>query len=262
MYKLVVSGFDGTLLDDDLAISVSTVLTIDEVRRKNCKFVVATGRGINFVKDYIKDVNFIDYIVALNGSYVYDVLRDKIIFEKSVKKTTIRKIINEYKKQAVRIYLCTDHSKCLLNVNNEETDEVIVRDIGDFLKCNKVYKMEIHTGTQKESKMIVKKLKNEYSDLNFNLQKYDRKDYLIEITACNVSKYMATREIAKKEMVKNEEIIAYGDNYNDLDLLKNVGYSVAVENAIREVKDICRNVTFSNNNRGVEKSLFNILLTN
>ena len=73
---------------------------------------------------------------------------------------------------------------------------------------------------------------------------------------------MATREIAKKEMVKNEEIIAYGDNYNDLDLLKNVGYSVAVENAIREVKDICRNVTFSNNNRGVEKSLFNILLTN
>lgn len=260
MYKLVVSGFDGTLLDDELAISISTVLTIDEVRRKNCKFVVATGRDVNFVKDYIKDVNFIDYIISLNGSYVYDVLRDKIIFEKGIKKATIKKIVNKYKREAVRIYLCTDHSKCLLNVKNEETDEIIVRDLNDFLKNNVVYKIEIHTSTQKNSKLILKEIKEQDYELNINLQKYDNKDYLVEITTQEVSKYRGVEVIAKKEKVKDDEIIAYGDNYNDLELLKKVGYAVAVDNAVKEVKNICNISTFSNNSKGVEKSLIKMFL--
>lgn len=255
MYKLVVSGFDGTLLDDDLAISLSTVLTIDAVRRKNCKFVVATGRNVNFVKDYIKDVNFIDYIISLNGSYVYDVIKDEIIFEKSMKKADIKKIIQRYRKEDVKIYLCTDHSKCFLNVHQEETDDIIIRDLDDFLKFNKVYKIEIHTKTQKSSKEILKQIKKQKLDLSLNFHKYDGKDYFVEITHSKVSKYEAVMFIAKGAKIKNDEIIAYGDFYNDLELVKKVGLGIGVDNAIADVKRVSKEYALSNNLKGVEKSL-------
>lgn len=261
MYKLVVSGFDGTLLDDDLAISVSTVLTIDEIRRKNCKFVVATGREISFVKEYIKDVNFIDYIIALNGSYIYDVLKDQLIFDQGMKKMAIRKVIKQYEKQDVKIYLCTDHSKCLWNVKNEETEDIVIRDLNDFLKNNKVYKIEIHSKTLKRGKEILKELKSGQFVFNLNLHKYDDKDYLVEITNENVSKYTATMFIAKRENIKKQEIVAYGDYYNDLELVKKVGCGIAVNNAIRELKLISKKTTLSNSLKGVEKSLKQIFLS-
>lgn len=260
MYKLVVSGFDGTLLDDDLAISLSTVLTIDEVRRKNCKFVIATGRNVNFVKDYIKDVNFIDYIISLNGGYVYDVIKDEIIFEKSIKKADVKKIVRQYKNEDVKIYLCTDHSKCFLNVLQEETDDIIIRDFDDFLKYNKVYKIEIHTKTQKNSKEILKQIKEQELDLSLNFHKYDEKDYFIEITHSKVSKYEAVMFIAKNEKIKNDEIIAYGDFYNDLELVKKVGLGIGMDNAVADVKRVSKRHALSNSKKGVEKSLRQIFL--
>lgn len=255
MYKLVVSDFDGTLLNQDEAIPISTVLTIDDVRRKKCKFVIATGRGVNFVKEYIRDVNFIDYIIALNGSYVYDVLRERVIFEKDIKKRVIKKLVNLYKNEKTRIYLCTDHSSCLFNQNNEDTSEVVIRDLDDFIKNNKVYKIEIHTKTLKLCKDIIKEVKAMDLGVNSNLQVYDGKDYLVEITVSGISKYSASLVVAKKEKIKNEEIIAFGDSYNDIELVKKVGYGVSVSNAIKEVKRIAKEITDSNNERGVEKSL-------
>ena len=136
MYKMVISDFDKTLIDDDLAIPISTVLTIDELRRKKCKFIVATSKGVNYILDYIKDINFIDYIISLNGSYNYDVIKEKVLYEKAITKTVIKKVITKYKKDH-KICLYTDHSKCVLE--NACDDEIIIRDITDFLKNNKIY---------------------------------------------------------------------------------------------------------------------------
>lgn len=257
MYKMVICDFDKTLVDDDLAIPISTVLTIDEIRRKNYKFVVATSRGINYILEYIKDVNFIDYIISLNGSYIYDVINEKIIYEKSITKTVLKKIISKYKKN-YKICLYTDHSKCVLE--NASNDEIIIRDINDFLKNNKIYKAEIHTKTSKQRK----DLKNQIDDMNLNistnLQEYAKEDYLVEFTANSISKYTASIRIAKKEKIKNEEIIAIGDNYNDIELIKNVGYGVSMDNAIKEVKKIAQKNTTSNNEKGVEKVLKEIFI--
>lgn len=261
MYKLVVCGFDGTLLDDDQAISISTVLTIDEVRRKNCKFIVATGRPINFVTDYIKDVNFLDYIIALNGSYIYDVLRDKLIFDQEIKINKIKTILNTIKNKGTKTYLSTDHSNCFLNTDNEETDEIVIRDINDFLKNNKVYKIEIHTKTNKLRKEILKELKELNLNITISTQEYEKKDYFLEITAENTSKYTALMKIAKKEKVEKEEILAFGDNQNDLEIIKKVGYGISMENAVKEIQKVSKETTTSNNQKGVEKSLQTIFLT-
>ena len=180
------------------------------------------------------------------------------IFEKSIKKGTVKKIVNKYKNKNTKIYLCTDHSKCLLTKDENISDEIIIHDIADFIKNNKVYKIEIHTKTNKLSKEILKEIKALDLDLNLNFQTYENKDYLIEMTTSNISKYSATTLIAKKEKIKNDEIVAFGDSYNDLELIKKVGYGISMENAIKEVKKVSKETTLSNNNKGVEKSLLTI----
>ncbi len=257
MYKMVISDFDKTLIDDDLSIPISTVLTIDDIRRNNVKFIVATGRGVNFIKYYIKDVNFIDYIISLNGSYIYDVVREKIIFDKALKITDIKKIVNTYRKKPTKIYLYTDNSRCYLNDLNEDTKEIVIRDLNDFLKNNKVYKIEIHTKTNKLRKEIEKEI-NELYDLSINLQEYESKDYLVEICNKNISKYTGALYVCKKEKIEMNDVVAFGDNYNDIELLKNAGMSIAVKNAVKEVKKIASKTTSSNNEKGVEKSIKDI----
>ena len=71
MYKMIVSDFSGTLINSDEAISVSTMLELDRVRKNGVIFCITTSKGIRVVKDYNRDFPFIDYIVAFNGSYIH-----------------------------------------------------------------------------------------------------------------------------------------------------------------------------------------------
>ena len=249
MCKLVVTSFDKTLIDDDLAIPVSTVLTLDFLRRSGVKFVVATGRDANFIKDYVRDVNFIDYIVSLNGSYIYDVVREKIIYSKPVGKMIIKKIVNKYKDTRCKIYLYTDNSKCYLNVLGEETNDIIIRDLDDFLDNNEVFKIEVHTKTKKYSKEIVNDLEN-YS-VNANYLEIDR-DYFVEIVNEKVSKLNGINIILKKEKISLDDVVFYGYGDNDLSLLEKVGRGLILKNSL--VKKY-KKFKYDNNSKGVEKSL-------
>ena len=58
--------------------------------------------------------------------------------------------------------------------------------------------------------------------------------------------------------LKKEEIIAFGDNLNDYQMIKFVGKGVAMKNAVEKLKNIADTVTESNNNEGVLKELINV----
>ncbi len=59
--------------------------------------------------------------------------------------------------------------------------------------------------------------------------------------------------------ITNEEVIVFGDDYNDIGLFNTCGWSVAMGNAIKELKDIASNITETNDNDGVAIELDRIL---
>jgi Cof subfamily protein (haloacid dehalogenase superfamily) len=88
------------------------------------------------------------------------------------------------------------------------------------------------------------------SKLSKDIHMYRSNDTLIEITPVSVSKRSAIAHILKPtESLKN--MIAFGDNYNDIEMLKAAGYGVAVANARTEVKRIADYVTLANTDDGV-----------
>ena len=62
MYKLFVSDFDGTLIDSDEAIPLSTMVEIDRIRKLGVKIVITTGRILKSILEYNKDFPFFDYV--------------------------------------------------------------------------------------------------------------------------------------------------------------------------------------------------------
>ena len=94
MIKMVVSSFYNTLINEEDAIPTSTMLEIERIRQKGIIFTMCTNRQYQEILDYNKDFPFVDYIISLNGSLVYDVAKDKIIYQKKLTKTIINKIHN------------------------------------------------------------------------------------------------------------------------------------------------------------------------
>lgn len=68
-------------------------------------------------------------------------------------------------------------------------------------------------------------------------------------------KVQAIRELAKILNISLNEIVAFGDDKNDMEMLKMCGIGVAVDNAISDVKDIADSVTLSNDEDGVAQWL-------
>ncbi len=259
--KIFVSDFDGTLIDSEEAIPMTTVLAIDEFRSHGNKFVIATGRIPISVLNYNSDFVFMDYVIACNGAYIYDIALEKVIYKNPLPKQVVRTI-----KQSFEAVCCIDFCTpdCwhlyISTIYKQRRKGNLTSDIKDFNRFlsrnkNNIYKIELHTDTQKKAKEILKELKKMNLKISYNLQVYGENSYIIDITAAGVNKYEAVCFIADYESVKMEEIVAIGDGSNDIEMIQNVGYGIAVANACKEVIKVAKEKVESNEEHGVEKVL-------
>lgn len=93
-----------------------------------------------------------------------------------------------------------------------------------------------------------------------SLHLYRSKDTYIEIAPKTISKASGLRQVLADYAIPMEEVLAFGDNYNDIALLEEVGYGVAVANARQELKAVAKEITATNIDDGVAISIEKLLL--
>ncbi|RIL83312.1 Cof-type HAD-IIB family hydrolase, partial [Staphylococcus equorum] len=81
----------------------------------------------------------------------------------------------------------------------------------------------------------------------------------IEITHIDAQKGLAVRTIADQLGIDMKDVMAVGDNLNDKSMLEVVGYPIAMENALPELKDIASYVTDTNEQSGVAKAIYHVI---
>jgi Cof subfamily protein (haloacid dehalogenase superfamily) len=108
-------------------------------------------------------------------------------------------------------------------------------------------------GDEAEIEILYKVLENSFSS---EIMLYRSKPTYIEISHSSVSKKTAIEVLLNScyTNISMENIVAFGDNYNDIEMLKAVGLGVAVANAIEEVLQIVNKITDTNKNDGVAKA--------
>jgi Cof subfamily protein (haloacid dehalogenase superfamily) len=78
---------------------------------------------------------------------------------------------------------------------------------------------------------------------------------IFEVMSAQAGKWNAVLHVAKMHGIEPEQIVAVGDNYNDIDLIRNAGFGVAIGNAVESLKAVAKHVTTTNDEHGLYRAL-------
>ena len=263
MIKLVVSDVDGTLVSDGgNKLNPSIFECINKLNDKGIRFVVASGRSYTSLLSLFDPVKDNIIFCCENGAYVR--YRDEEILKRTIDKELLKGLI-ENSKQIPSIVPCICKPEVMM-VNDSEKEALdwliegyrtnleIVDDIAEIDLDNVVqFSVMDLIGVERNCG-------NKYDKKWWDLLTVAESGYnWLDITAKNVSKGDALEKIVNYLGINFDNVIAFGDNHNDLSMLKKVKYSFAVSNARKEVIDISKYITKSNNEDGVLLVLNKIL---
>lgn len=256
-YKLVAIDLDDTLLADDLKISPQTIEAIQEAVQKGVTVTFATGRMYQSAVRFAKELNLNVPIITYQGAYVRNILDGDVIYERLLSHEISVDIITKLKEmgQSPQIYL---NDELYAEKNNQYIEEYskvsqvnyhIVDDLVQAMNHTNTNPMKIITiDDTKRVQAMLKDFKELYKDtLNINTSKPN----FLEFTHKEATKGQAIKYMANKKGISLEEVIAIGDSYNDLDMIKLAGLGVVMENGHPDIKAIADYITKSNNDHGV-----------
>ena len=259
--KMIVVDLDGTLLNINQECSSRTKKYLKKLKDMGYIVVIATGRMLRSAVTITGGAQFANYVVANSGALIYDMDKSKVIMNKKINTCDVKRICSCYNDEIKHINVC-DLFYYHRYINNSSVNHNFVKKINDiesfFKDMDDIYSISVHP---KDNDLI---------DKYYNMFKSDNLDILImqdsfssvkclEVFSKGVSKYNAIKFICGLEGISNDNVIAFGDGLNDVDMIKLSGIGVAMGNALDEVKSVSNYVTISHNDEGVVYFLKNYL---
>ena len=285
MYKLIAVDLDGTMLNSYGEISKNTKESVKKCLEKGMKIVIASGRPIDSIKAIAKELELEEYCIAGNGSLIYNLKDNKIIYENCMKKEKVLEIIKICEENSISYNVYTEntilavnfkynvlyyHKENLKKEEDKQTNISIVENMYNYvqnLNDEKFLKITICDEDAIIFNSIIKKMKKienvevlETAHMSRKIirqgtEKIPVEYYYTEISAQNVDKWDAVKFLAEKLSVNSEEIIAIGDNVNDKKMIENAGLGVAMRGSAPVVENIANVIADSNDEDGVAKIL-------
>lgn len=254
-YKLLAIDLDGTLLNEKKELSESSIEIIKEIQKQDIKVVIATGRMLISALPYVKKLEAEGPVITYNGAYVKDVIQDKVLFHKPVIEELAFQIIRECKENDLHLNLYHD-DKLYVEEDNElsrgyeRSSGVKARKVESFaqFKGQSPTKLLIIEDDRKRQQYFLQYFQDKYSD---KMEVAESQSNYIEFMTKGVSKGKALKNIAENFTIKQKEVIAVGDSWNDLSMLSWAGLGVAMGNASRQIKERSDLVVSSRANDGV-----------
>ena len=234
MIKMIVSDVDGTLFDKgEEYISDELLNLIENLRKKGIVFAIASGRHLSELKRIFKNSRDIYYIASDGGCIEYN---DNIIYYKPIDDYIIDKC-----KERDYIFQC---SKYVYYGGNDQN-------IKNILENN--YKEAFKNNYKTANIIKIVKYGCGYSESpSCTYEIYKDKEWR-EWIKNGVSKGKAVEFIQNRENVKVMETAAFGDNFNDISMMRVAGDKYCRKNSPAQVRMICKKF-FDN----IEDELFKI----
>lgn len=265
MIKLVASDLDGTIIDKNNSIYENNFKAINDINNKNINFVICTGKTYPIIKGICSKFNA-TYGIFGNGNQIVNLKTGEEIYKRLLSKEDAISCIDIAKKHSLHVHIYTDNTiiteKLLYmdlrnyklkekNYYNTNLEFVLVDNIKEYIEKNNIDICKLIISSTNDLSNIKTEILNsldlsvttikkigEYKDTVIN------KEYqYLDITPKNISKSAALDVLGKYLNVDRSEVMAIGDNLNDLDMVKNSGIGVAVANAYDELKSVAKYTT-------------------
>jgi Cof subfamily protein (haloacid dehalogenase superfamily) len=255
--KAIVLDLDGTLLGSDKSISTRNYQSVKRCYDSGIHIIVATARPPKAANQFIQNFPFVDYLVYYNGALI--ICKSKqtqrhICIPMEISQQ-INNFIELHAPQSIisyefndSWYTCTPIPESKLGhfgiSSNDPRPPVVDKDFISSLSPTKILVHDYSTWRD---------VIEEFGD-HVNVIATDE-GVLIQIMQKSASKEEAVQWVLNDIGVKSENVMVFGDDFNDLGLFNKCGFPIAMENAITELKNCAKHITESNDNDGVAVAL-------
>ncbi|MDR2344064.1 MAG: Cof-type HAD-IIB family hydrolase [Spirochaetaceae bacterium] len=269
--KAVVVDLDGTTLGTDAVLSERTRLTLRSCIARGIRVVIATGRSVEAAEQYRKAIGVEGAMVYYNGAMTLDMPSRSILDSHFIGQDVISCCVDvAHEKDAhFHLFLCNStgaFSETLMAERSSGATTVYRNRTGlDFLYGN-LYRALPDDGSvccikgifiEEERKLRgIQQIVMER--LNGKVNTMLSAEFILEILAADVTKASGLRAALKFYGLSPSEIIAFGDEENDIAMLSFAGHSVAPANARQSVRDIAKSVIGPNTDDSVAVFLENL----
>ena len=252
-YKMIVSDFDGTLVQGDGNVSEKNIKAINEYIDAGGIFVISTGRVPSAILSRARELGLKGLISCCQGTIILDIESGNMLFDQRLPEKTTVDACREMEKLGLHIH-AYDLWEYYSNIDDEmlryyqditETKAILVLNekLSDFIskKGLGAYKLLAMVLPEDNAKIVAKLKEANIPDCDITKSA----KFLVEIVNDKCSKGSAVSFLAKHYGIEIEKTVGIGDNYNDISMIEAVGLGVAVANAEDALKQkadyICEN---------------------
>lgn len=256
---LIALDLDGTLLTDQKVISERTKKIVLQAKKEGHIVVIATGRPHRASIDYYHELGLTTPMVNFNGALIHHPTDPKWkALHSPLPERTAKKIIQTCYDLEVKNIMAEVSDDVYLDRYDEELMEILHTDKEENPITIGSLKNQLH---EDPTSLLIHPRESHISELRSQLdhdhasviehRKWGAPWNVIEVVRKGMNKAVGLKRIAHYYHIPQEQVIAFGDEDNDLEMIEYAGVGVAMGNAIEELKTLAKHVTKTNEQDGI-----------
>ena len=261
-YRMLVSDIDGTILGASNEITSRVKAAIKKASEKGLKIVIATGRMHSATVHITKELELDTPVISYQGAIIRD--NHKLYKCISLEKPLDFEIINKLRKYGEHINVYTENDLYVEDVSERLLNYAEVRHISykkvhkfEDIKDEQILKIITITNTPQKNNLIKDEMYREYGD---SLNVVKSTDIYCEFVNKYADKSYALKYLADYWHIPIDEVIAVGDQENDICMIKAAGFGVAMANGCEKIRQEADYICPSVEEDGVAKLIENYML--
>ncbi len=240
--KLIALDIDGTILDGNGTVSEANQEAIRLAQEKGIYIVLSTGRSLITCQHIAESLNISSYLITANGSEIWDFATGNLVERHLIAPERIQMMWDLAHTHQINFWTLTTEKVWREEFPNDPT-------IYEWLKFG------YDTPDDDLRHMILEKLK-QYDEFELS----NSSPTNIEVNAKGVNKGTGLLKVCQLLGISVEEVMAIGDSLNDISMIKEAGYGIAMGNAQEIVKETANWTTATNKESGVAKAIHHWVL--
>jgi len=272
--RLLAVDIDGTLLDPQFKISPENLAALRAAHASGIELLLATGRRHDYALPVAQEIGLPCWLISSNGALIRSSAGETFYFDRLPAATAARLIrhMDAFRAHAVLTFDRQGNNALVLERFEElnqsisrwiqmnaqfiqyvsPLEEALTEDPIQAMYCGRVGRME-----EARKRLAGADFLAEISILK---TQYDHRDLcILDVLNRGCSKGHALRRWAAEHGVAREQVMAIGDNFNDLEMLEFAGLAYVMGNASQELKQSGWRITSSNAESGVARALQEVL---
>ncbi len=261
-YRVIALDLDGTLTNNEKEITPRTLKALFKAQEEGAIIVIASGRpsfGIKSVSDSLEMSTRGGYILSYNGGKIIDTTTHQSVFKRKLPEDVIPTVYH-YAKEKGYALLGYKDGKIITETPDDEyvweerrTNKMEIDGVDNLLEALVANPCKLlMTGHEEDMAKAESDLKEM---LGSKMDIFRSAPFDLELVPKGIDKAETLKMLLEMLHLTPADLIAFGDGYNDLSMVKLAGMGVAMANAVPELKEVADYITLSNEEDGVAAAL-------